>query len=807
MPITTETTESVHAALIATLANELHASASSIQAAIRLLDEGATVPFIARYRKEQTDAMTDTTLRLLEERLSYLRRLQERKQAILNSIAEQDKLSPELQANILAATSLAEVEDYYLPYKSKRRTKAQIAKEAGLLPLAEQLLAQPDAAPETLAAPFINEALGFADTKTVLDGARQIIVEQWSETAALLATLRQLIQQQGVIISHVVKQKQEEGKKFSDYFDFREPLKQIRPHRALALFRGRREGILQLSIDIPQAESTSLHPAESVIAQYAGITPSNRPIDPWLQETIHWAWKTKLHQQLTVAVFSELREHAEKQAIHVFAHNLQDLLLAAPAGMRVVMGMDPGFRTGVKIAIVDNTGKLLKHSTIYPHVPKKQWEDSLKTLAKLAKEHSVDLISIGNGTASRETELLVTELMQKHPELKLTKVIVSEAGASVYSASELAANEFPKLDVTLRGAVSIARRLQDPLAELVKIEPKAIGVGQYQHDVNQNDLSTRLTHVVEDCVNRVGVDLNTASAELLSYISGLNRSIAEQIVAYRDEHGAFRSRQELLKVKRLGEKAFEQAAGFLKIMDGDNPLDASAVHPESYPVVTNICNHLQQDIAALIGAQDLLKTLDPTCFVDDNIGLLTVRDIIQELEKPGRDPRPHFRTAQFKEGVNTLADLTLGMILEGTVSNLTDFGAFVDIGVHQDGLVHVSQLANRFVKDIRSVVKVGDIVKVKVTEVDTARKRIGLSMRLEEHVDGNPSATNKPTVKAATKPQPASTSNRGPKRPQGASAHAPSQQKRPAKEKPKAIENPIFGDALMAALGKLKPVE
>lgn len=797
----TENPEMIHKALIATLANELHTPAADIEAAVSLLDEGATVPFIARYRKEQTGAMTDTTLRQLEERLGYLRRLHERKQAILKSIHEQGKLTPELENSILAATNLTEAEDLYLPYKPKRRTKAQIAKEAGLLPLAEQLLAQPDAALETLAEPFINAELGFADTKAVLDGARQIIIEQWSETAELLAKLRDLLQQQGTITSQVVKQKQEEGKKFTDYFDFSEPFKQIRPHRALALFRGRREGILQLDLDIPQPDESIRHPAEVFIAQYAGIESNNRPADAWLQETVRWAWKTKLHQQLTLVLFNDLREHAEKQAIHVFANNLRDLLLAAPAGMRVVMGMDPGIRTGVKIAIVDHTGKLLAHTTIYPHPPKKQWKESLDTLAKLAKKHAVDLVSIGNGTASRETEQLVTELMQQHPELNLTKVIVSEAGASVYSASELATKEFPSLDVTIRGAVSIARRLQDPLAELVKIEPKAIGVGQYQHDVNQSELSTSLTHVVEDCVNAVGVDLNTASAELLSYISGLNQSIAEHIVAYRDEHGVFRSRQELLKVNRLGAKAFEQAAGFLKIVNGENPLDASAVHPESYPIVTKICKHLQQEMKDLIGSQELLRSLDPTLFIDDHVGLPTIKDIIRELEKPGRDPRPHFRTAQFKEGVNTLADLTPGMILEGTVSNLTDFGAFVDIGVHQDGLVHVSQLANRFVKDIRSVVKVGDIVKVKVTEVDIPRKRIGLSMRLEEKVD------KKPVVNDSTKAdRPKHTGK--PEAKSGKSGHGKDQQqKRPEKAKPKVIENPVLGDALMAALGKFKSAE
>ncbi len=788
--------EAHQATLVTTLAQALNVSAAHVTKAIDLLDEGATVPFIARYRKEQTGSMTDTTLRQLEERLGYLRRLYERKETILHSIREQGKLTPELEASIIAANNLTEAEDLYLPYKPKRRTKAQIAKEAGLEPLALQLLTQPEETPEALATPFINEI--FTDAKAVLDGARHIIIETWSETATLLAKLRQLLQEQGIITSKVVPQKQDEGKKFTDYFDFREPLKQIRPHRALALFRGRREGILQLDLEIPQADEALHHPAEALIAIYANIEAKSRPMDAWLLETVSFAWKTKLHQQLMLALFNELREHAETQAIQVFAYNLRDLLLAAPAGMRVVMGMDPGIRTGVKIAIVDSTGKLLDHTTIYPHPPKKQWKESLNTLAELAKKHAVDLVSIGNGTASRETERLVTELLQEHPELTLTKVIVSEAGASVYSASELAAKEFPSLDVTLRGAVSIARRLQDPLAELVKIEPKAIGVGQYQHDVNQTELATSLTHIVEDCVNAVGVDLNTASAELLSYISGLNQSIAEHIVAYRDANGAFRSRQALLSVNRLGPKAFEQAAGFLKIMDGDNPLDSSAVHPESYPIVSKICQHLNQDIRTLIGAQDLLRSLDPQLFVDDTVGLPTVCDIIRELEKPGRDPRPHFRTAQLKEGVNTLADLTPGMILEGTVSNLTDFGAFVDIGVHQDGLVHLSKLADRFVKDVRSVVKVGDIVTVKVTEIDIPRKRISLSMRLEEKTDKKAEPTKQEktkTSKPIERKSPTSDTK---------SHTRPKQQPKTFKEKPKAIENPVLGDALMAALGKFK---
>lgn len=774
--------------IIDQLTQEMTLPRAALETTIQLLDDGASVPFIARYRKEQTGSMSDTQLRQLEQRLAYLRQLLERKNVILKSIEEQGQLTPELKTRIIAATTLTEAEDLYLPYKPKRRTKAQIAKEAGLLPLAQMLLSDPTQEPKQAAAAFIHTDLGFNDVKAVLDGARYIITEQWSEDAALLGQLRHLLQEKGIIISQAVDGKQEEGKKFSDYFDFKEPLKQIKPHRALALFRGRREGVLQLTIDLPIQETAIPHEAKSCIMQYASIQDQGRAADNWLIETVDWAWKTKLHHQLMLDLFTELRETAETQAIHVFAQNLRDLLLAAPAGMRVAMGVDPGIRTGIKIAIVDNTGHLLQHTTLYPHAPKNQWQETITALAALAREYHVDLISIGNGTASRETERLISELISQHADLKLTKVIVSEAGASVYSASELAAQEFPSIDVTIRGAISIARRLQDPLAELVKIEPKAIGVGQYQHDVNQTQLNHSLTHVVEDCVNTVGVDLNTASAELLSYVSGLNQRMAKNIIVFRQEHGAFQDRKMLLKVSHLGDKAFEQAAGFLRIRDGANPLDASAVHPEAYPVVEKICQHLQVDLKSLIGNKDLLTNLDPTLFTDDRFGLPTVIDIIKELEKPGRDPRPHFRTAQLKEGVNTLADLKPGMILEGTVSNLTDFGAFVDIGVHQDGLVHLSQLADRFVKDVRSVVKVGDIVTVKVMEVDTTRKRISLTMRLEEKAKPESQVKKGPIQTQTNKSRPEKSREK-------------IKPKKSAFEKP--LDNPIMADALKAALGKL----
>jgi len=730
------------------IANELGVRPQQVAAAVALLDEGSTVPFIARYRKEVTGSLDDTQLRNLEERLRYLRELDERRASILASIEEQGKLTPELAREINLADTKTRLEDLYLPYKQKRRTKGQIALEAGLGELADALFADPELNPESEAARFIDAEKGFADTKAVLEGAKYILMERFAEDADLLAKLRDFLKHNATLSARVVPGKEQEGAKFSDYFEHDEVLKNTPSHRALAIFRGRNEGILSVSLKVGDETPGTMHPGEAMIGERFGISNQGRPADKWLGEVVRWTWKVKLYTHLETDLFGELRDKAEDDAISVFARNMHDLLLAAPAGPRATLGLDPGLRTGCKVAVVDATGKLLDTATVYPHAPRNDWDGTLAVLARLCAKHGVDLIAIGNGTASRETDRLAADLIKQVPGLKLTKVMVSEAGASVYSASELAAKEFPDLDVSIRGAVSIARRLQDPLAELVKIEPKAIGVGQYQHDVSQLKLARSLDAVVEDCVNAVGVDVNTASVALLARISGLNGTLAQNIVAYRDANGAFKSRSELKKVPRLGDKTFEQAAGFLRVMNGENPLDASAVHPETYPLVKRIAADTGRDIRSLIGDSAFLKRLDPKQFTDESFGLVTVSDILQELEKPGRDPRPEFKTAEFQEGVEKLSDLTPGMVLEGVVTNVTNFGAFVDIGVHQDGLVHISALSEKFVKDPYEVVKAGDIVKVKVMEVDIPRNRVGLSMRMSdtpgEKTEGSRGGAGKP---------------------------------------------------------------
>lgn len=715
------------------IAQELQVLPTQVKAAVQLLDEGATVPFIARYRKEATQGLDDTQLRTLQERLIYLRELEERREAILKSIKEQDKLTPELEKDILAAETKIRLEDLYRPYKPKRRTKGQIAIEAGLLPLAEGLLADPTLDPQTFAGTFVDNEKGVADVAAALEGARYILMERFAEDPDLLEQIRTYLQEHALLQSKVVAEKMTEAQKFQDYFEYSEPWKKVPSHRALALLRGRREGFLQLSIVLPEeleANGKNSTPIQ-MIARHFNINAQNRAADAWLQEIVMLTWRVKIHSHLSTELLAILKESAEEEAIAVFKNNLHDLLMAPPAGPRATLGLDPGLRTGVKVAVVDATGKLLATDTIYPHVPHKKWNEALHTLHQLITTHNVELISIGNGTASRETEKLVEEYLQKQPEKKLIKVVISEAGASVYSASELAAKEFPNLDVSLRGAVSIARRLQDPLAELVKIEPKSIGVGQYQHDVNQVKLTRSLDAVVEDAVNAVGVDVNTASFSLLTHVAGLNQQIAQNIIEYREQHGAFPTRAQLKKVSRLGDKAFEQSAGFLRIMDGENPLDASCVHPEAYPVVENILQKTQRSLKEIMGNGDFLHTLNPKDFVTEQFGLPTIQDILKELEKPGRDPRQTFQTAKFKEGVESIEDVQAGMILEGIVTNVANFGAFVDIGVHQDGLVHVSELSHQFVKDPRTVVKTGQIVKVKVLEIDKARKRISLTMRLE----------------------------------------------------------------------------
>jgi uncharacterized protein len=719
------------------IAEQLNVRVPQVSAAIALLDEKATVPFIARYRKEATGGLDDTQLRTLEERLMYLRELDDRRAVILKNIDDQGKLTPELTLAISEADTKARLEDLYLPYKPKRRTRAQIAREAGLEPLALALLADPTRVPESEAAAFVDVQKGVADTSAALEGARWILVELFAENATLVGDLRQLLWDRGELVSTVIAGKEESGNKFADYFETAQRVRQIPSHRALALFRGRQEDVLRLSIVLPAADG-HLGPTEPEqrIAAAFGIARQGRAADSWLLETVRWTWKLRMSIQLEADIEQRLREQADAEAIRVFGANLHDLLLAAPAGQRVTMGLDPGIRTGVKVAVVSGTGRLLETATIYPHEPRQDWDGALRTLASLCAKHRVQLISIGNGTASRETDRLAGDLMARHSELKLTKIVVSEAGASVYSASELAAKEFPDLDVSLRGAVSIARRLQDPLAELVRIEPKAIGVGQYQHDVSQLLLARKLDGIVEDCVNAVGADVNTASVPLLARISGLNESIARNIVTFRDQNGPFRDRRHILKVPRVGERTFQQAAGFLRIMDGTNPLDASAVHPEAYPVVERIASRTGVAVRELIGKASVLRTLRPEEFADQQFGVPTIKDILVELEKPGRDPRPEFKTAVFKEGVERLEDLQPGMLLEGVVTNVANFGAFVDVGVHQDGLVHVSALADRFVTDPRDVVKAGDIVKVKVLDVDLKRRRIGLTMKLQDPAPG-----------------------------------------------------------------------
>ena len=726
-----------------TIAAELNVQPNQIFAAIQLLDDGNTIPFIARYRKEVTGGLDDTQLRHFETRLIYLRELEERRQTILKSIEEQGKLTDELRDKILQTESKTELEDLYLPYKPKRRTKGQIAVEAGLEPLADLLWNEPNHDPETTAADYINAEKGFADIKSVLDGARYILMERFAEDATLLAKVRQYLSQSAVIFSRVLEGKEAEGIKFQDYFDHQEPLRNVPSHRALAMFRGRNEGILQLGLNAdPDAEESSRHSyCEEIIREHLGVRLANQAADKWREQVISWTWKIKVALHLETELMGALREKAEEEAIGVFARNLSALLMAAPAGAKNTMGLDPGLRTGVKVAVVDNTGKLLATDTIYPHTG--QLNAAQLSIYKLIKQHNVELIAIGNGTASRETERFAKEVIKEISENKPQTVVVSEAGASVYSASELAAAEFPDLDVSLRGAVSIARRLQDPLAELVKIEPKAIGVGQYQHDVNQSQLARKLDAVVEDCVNAVGVDLNTASVALLARVAGMSKTLAQNIVAYRDDNGRFDSREQLKKVPRLGPKAFEQCAGFMRITNGKNPLDASGVHPEAYAVVEKILRATEQSIQDLMGNASAVRQLDAKQFTDEQFGLPTVQDIFKELEKPGRDPRGEFKTAVFMDGVEEITDLKAGMILEGTITNVTNFGAFVDIGVHQDGLVHISSLSDKFVEDPHQVVKTGDVVKVKVLEVDVARKRIALTMRLDESAVKNNEKTDR----------------------------------------------------------------
>lgn len=769
------------------IAQELQVKPWQVEAAITLLDEGATVPFVARYRKEVTGGLDDTHLRTLDERLHYLRELDSRRQTILNTIREQEKLTPELEQRILAADTKVRLEDLYLPFRPKRRTKASQAKEAGLEPLALRLLNNPDLDPTQEAALFINQERGVPDAISALEGARQILMENVGEDANLLSEMRDYLWQHGMIKSIAGKEKKDTHHKFTDYFNYEELIKKIPSHRALALFRGRRENALQVSFSLPDSDTYG----SQRIAAYFNRTDEQRPGDAWMAETIRLAWKVKLSTKLELELLARLRESADEEAIRVFAHNLRDLLLAAPAGPRITIGLDPGIRTGVKVVVIDNTGKLLDYTTIFPVAPQNEWHASLATLAKLASKHNADLISIGNGTGSRETERLVAELIKMYPDLHLTKVMVNEAGASVYSASELAANEFPELDVSLRGAVSIARRLQDPLAELVKIEPKSIGVGQYQHDVNQARLARSLEGVVQDCVNAVGVDLNTASVPLLTHVSGLDASMAKNLVQYRDEHGAFKTREALKLVPRMGSKTFQQSAGFLRIMNGDNPLDASSVHPEAYPLVEKILADKQLPIQEAIGNRQLLHSITANQYVDEQFGLPTILDVLRELEKPGRDPRPEFKTAVFKEGVEDIAHLHEGMILEGVISNVTNFGAFVDIGVHQDGLIHISAMTTRFITDPRTVVKAGDVVTVRVVDIDKVRRRIGLSMKLtDEKIAPIPKQSTKPVMekKAPLQGDSAVRKKEG----------KPVPPARPAKQKT------IFNTSMADALSKLK---
>ena len=744
------------------IAKELNAEEWQVKAAVDLLDGGATVPFIARYRKEATGTLDDVQLRTLDERLRYLRELDERRKAVIESIREQGKLADDLLVEINAADTKARLEDLYLPYKPKRRTKAQIAREAGLEPLADHLLARPQDEPRPIAAAYVNAEGGVATPEEALEGARAILVERFAENAELIGSLREAYWQRGRLASTVRHGKKTEGAKFADYFDFAEPLTKLPSHRILALFRGEKEEVLSLQFEEDKGarEPGYVSAYEGRIALSAGIEDRARPGDRWLLETARWAWRTKLRFSIELDMRMRLWQLAEDEAVRVFAANLRDLLLAAPAGTRPTLGLDPGYRTGVKVAVVDATGKVVATDTIYPHEPKRQWDESLASLSRLCRAHQVELVAIGNGTASRETDKLAAELIARHPDLKLTKVMVSEAGASVYSASAYASQELPQLDVSLRGAVSIARRLQDPLAELVKIDPKSIGVGQYQHDLAEYKLSRSLDAVVEDCVNAVGVDVNTASAPLLARISGLGDWLAQNIVAYREANGPFRTRRALKDVSGLGPKTFELSAGFLRIQNGEDPLDASGVHPEAYPVVRRILQATKSDIKVVIGNTSLLKSLNPQAFTDSAFGLPTVVDILSELEKPGRDPRPEFQTATFRDGVETIGDLRAGMVLEGVVTNVAAFGAFVDVGVHQDGLVHISALSNTFVKDPRAVVKPGDVVKVKVLEVDKARKRISLTMRMDDAAPA-PRKAASDDGKAGLKPAARATKDKG----------------------------------------------
>ncbi|NLY64105.1 MAG: RNA-binding transcriptional accessory protein [Alcaligenaceae bacterium] len=768
--------------IIALLAQELNVRPAQIAATVTLLDEGATVPFIARYRKEVTGGLDDTVLRNLEVRLLYVRELETRRLAIFESIAQQGKLTPELEAAIAAAETKQRLEDLYAPFKPKRRTRAQIAKEAGLEPLADEILNNKQAIPVELAEQYLNPELNVKDVKAALDGARDILAERFAENADLLADMREHLWNQGWLYSKVVEGKESEGDNFRDWFDFKELVKTLPSHRILALLRGRQQGALDLRIGLDEEQDAlTPHPCVIRVSDFlqldADYTIDASPRGKWLAEVSRWTWRVKLLTAFESEMITKLREQAEEEAIKVFAANLKDLLLAAPAGPKSVLGLDPGIRTGVKVAAIDATGKLLETATIYPFEPRRDREGSIRTLAALIARHGIQLIAIGNGTASRETEKLVADLLQAFPDFDVKKIVVSEAGASVYSASELAAKEFPELDVSLRGAVSIARRLQDPLAELVKIEPKAIGVGQYQHDVNQRELARSLDAVIEDCVNAVGVDVNTASAPLLTRVSGLNTTLAKNIVEWRDQNGAFPNRAALMNVSRFGAKAFEQAAGFLRIPNGDNPLDASSVHPEAYPVVERILQKIQADVKSVIGKKEALKGVSPSEFTDERFGLPTVKDIFNELEKPGRDPRPEFKTATFREGIETINDLAVGMILEGVVTNVANFGAFVDIGVHQDGLVHISALADKFVKDPRDVVRVGQTVQVKVQEVDAPRKRIGLTMRLND--DSAPVRRDSGAAPASTRPRNQNRQNQ-------------------------ANNNPGMNNAMAAAFAKLK---
>ncbi|BEO73099.1 RNA-binding transcriptional accessory protein [Serratia marcescens] len=767
------------------IATELQARPEQVDSAIRLLDEGNTVPFIARYRKEVTGGLDDTQLRQLETRLGYLRELEDRRQTILKSIDEQGKLTEQLAGAINATLSKTELEDLYLPYKPKRRTRGQIAIEAGLEPLADTLWQDPQQQPEQLAERYVDAEKGVADVKAALDGARYILMERFAEDAALLAKVRDYLWKNAHLVSKVVEGKEDEGAKFRDYFDHHEPISQVPSHRALAMFRGRNEGVLQLALNAdPQFEEAPRESqAELIIINHLNLRLNNAPADAWRKAVVNWTWRIKVLLHLETELMGTVRERAEDEAINVFARNMHDLLMAAPAGMRATMGLDPGLRTGVKVAVVDATGKLVATDTVYPHTG--QAAKAAAIVAALCIKHNVELVAIGNGTASRETERFYLDLQKQFSDVRAQKVIVSEAGASVYSASELAAQEFPDLDVSLRGAVSIARRLQDPLAELVKIDPKSIGVGQYQHDVSQSQLAKKLDSVVEDCVNAVGVDLNTASVPLLTRVAGLTRMMAQNIVNWRDENGRFSNREQLLKVSRLGPKAFEQCAGFLRINHGDNPLDASTVHPEAYPVVQRILAATEQALQDLMGNASAVRSLKAVDFTDDKFGVPTVTDILKELEKPGRDPRPEFKTATFAEGVETLNDLQVGMILEGSVTNVTNFGAFVDIGVHQDGLVHISSLADKFVEDPHTVVKAGDIVKVKVMEVDLQRKRIALSMRLDEQPgEGSPRRGGNAPAQARD----------------NANRSAGGNKAKPRNATPAG--NSAMGDALAAAFGK-----